>query len=136
MKLIFCFSQSKSMIDLHSEPALYLGLPQCPFITIPLRFFLLLGQRANHRKCVICDSGCHWLLCRNGRVNKSPLNASWLPSTQMMDSSWRGIMEGSEGFVFVLNFIAFSHTCMCVCVYAIQSTNISRLCAVNSSTSR
>lgn len=81
-------------------------------------FFLRFGTEGkNHRKCVLCDSGCHWLVCRKGRVDKSPLNAPWLPSTQMMDSSWRGIMEGSEGlFLYYTTTHTYTHVYVYVCV--------------------
>lgn len=63
----------------------------------------------NHRKRVIRHPGCHWLLHGEGRANKRPLNAPWLSSTQMMDSSWKGDYRGIRGFVFVLNITAVSH---------------------------
>lgn len=63
----------------------------------------------NHRKCVIRHPGCHWLLRGEGRANKSPPNAPWLPSTQMMDSSWKRDYGGIRGFVFELNITAVSH---------------------------
>lgn len=47
-----------------------------------------------------------------------------------MDSSWRGIMEGSEGSVFVLNFIAVSHMYLCVCVYTLLKEQTSAGCVV------
>lgn len=106
----FSFSRAKSIclslistLSMHSP-----GVLLSPSLCASLSSSWYRGK--NHRKCVMCDPGCHWLARRKGRVKQKPsecpLVAKHSDDGQLMEGRLR---RDQRVCFFVQNITAVLH---------------------------